>query len=425
VSELTVIPGTLSGRIRAPPSKSYTHRGAVIGHLTGPPFLVANPLESEDTQATFAGLSVLGAPLDRTDGGWEFRSRRGGRSRRRRVVRCGSSGTTFRFLVSVAALEPEPSLFEGSLELSRRPIEPLLDALERRGAKCARPGPGRSLPFTVRGPLQPGEFEVEGEVSSQFLSSLLLVAPALPTASRLRLTTPLVSRPYVEATVAALLRQGVRVEREPAGWRVEPRGGYRRRSFDVTGDASSAAFLWSAAATAAGSVEVTGIDTRWPQADLAILKLLELAGARVQRRRSGAVVTGTRPRPFDFDFTDSPDLLPLGGVLAAYGRGGPSRLDGAAHAALKESDRLRGAERLARCLGARTRRDARGLVVIPGERPTSLRMPASGDHRIVMAGAIAALGLARPSTIRRAEATGKSYPGFWNALRQLGAGIRG
>jgi 3-phosphoshikimate 1-carboxyvinyltransferase len=425
VTELTIVPGPLSGRIRAPPSKSYTHRGAVIGHLTGRPFHLTNPLDSEDTHATFGGLLALGSSVERIGKSWEFRSRRAPLPGKRRAVRCGSSGTTLRFLLSVAALEPVPTIFEGTPELSRRPLEPLLDALERRGAKCLRPGRGRSLPVTVRGPLQPGEFEVTGEVSSQFLSSLLLVAPVLPTASRLRLTTPLVSRPYIDATLAALRHQGVRVDTEPAGWRVEARGGYRRRRFDVTGDASSAAFLWSAAAISGGTVEVTGIDLRWPQADLAVLKLLELTGSRVQRRGGGAVVGGTPTRPFEFDFTDSPDLLPIGGVLAAYARGGPSRLDGAAHAAFKESDRLRGAERLARCLGAKTRRHARGLVVIPGARPTSLRLPASGDHRIVMAAAVAALGLARPSTLRRTEATGKSFPGFWNALRHLGAGLRG
>ncbi|MCI4362953.1 MAG: 3-phosphoshikimate 1-carboxyvinyltransferase [Thermoplasmata archaeon] len=423
MSERVVRPGPVSGRIRAPPSKSYTHRGAVIGHLTGVPFELVNPLESGDTRATRDGLEALGTSILRRERRWVFRPNHRPRPPRFRTVRCASSGTTLRFLLSVAALDTVPVRFVGNPDLGRRPVEPLLRALERRGARCRRPGGRRSLPVTVEGVLRPGDFEVSGEESSQFLSSLLLVTPALPSSSRIRLTSPLVSRPYVEATLAALRRQGVEVRAGDDEWEVRAPGGFRRRSFEVTGDASSAAYLWASAAVAGGTIEVAGVDPRWPQADLAVLELLERAGATVRSGARGVRVVGAGLNPFEFDFTACPDLLPLGGVLAALARGGASVLGGAPHATLKESDRHAGTEALARALGARTRRWRQGLAVVPSALPRSLRAPASSDHRIVMASAVAALGLGAPSRIRNVEAVRKSFPGFWDALRSLGGKV--
>ncbi|MCI4346237.1 MAG: 3-phosphoshikimate 1-carboxyvinyltransferase [Thermoplasmata archaeon] len=424
MTALTLLPSPLSGSLRAPPSKSYTHRGAVIGHLSRAPFELRGPLSSEDTQATLAGLRALGSSIQEQKERWVFEGARPHRGSRTRVVRCASSGTTFRFLLSVAALGPNPVRFEGNSDLARRPVGQLLEALEARGAHAHRPPKGRSLPVTIDGAIRPGLFEVSGAESSQFLSSLLLVAPVLPSSSILRITSPLVSRPYVDATLAALVRQGVQVRVGTNEWEVRSPEGYVRRSFEVTGDASSAAFLWTAAAVGEGAVEVNGIDARWPQADLAILDLLARAGATVRRRHGGIRVESADHLPFQFDFTDCPDLLPLGGVLASFSRRGTSTLRGAAHAALKESDRAAATEALARHLGARTQRTHRGLLVTPGALPRSLRSLPSGDHRIIMASAVAALGLREPSRIRSADAVAKSYPGFWEALRALGAVAR-
>ena len=409
--------GAVTGRLRAPSSKSYTHRAIVAGHLAHRTYRIDHPLDSDDTRATAAAVEALGTRVTRRSDRWTLRPTL--RPARRPVqVDCGESGTTLRFVAALAGLSPRPVTLRGRGRLPRRPMDQLLGALGGLGATVDRPSGPETLPVLLCGPIHAGSVTLDASESSQFASGLLLVLPTLEGDSRIRLTGPVVSRPYLEATLRVLAYHGIRVEARRREFRIPGDQRYRRTRFPVPGDASSASYFWTAAALTGGDVRVDGIPRDWPQADLAVLDLLERAGAEVDRFRTGARVRTGPLRPFAVDLTDAPDLYPLAGILAAA-IPGTSRLRGAPQVAGKESDRRAGTEALVRAVGARTEwRD--GALVVHGRpplRPFSLR--GLRDHRMVMSAAVAALAAAGRSELEDADAVGKSFPAFWSTLRSV------
>lgn len=420
MTTVRIRPARASGHVRAPPSKSYTHRALVAGHLTGRRYAIHDPLDSDDTRATGRALTALGSTLDRGGAVWTVAPHRPER-RRSPEIDCGESGTTLRFAAALAARSGEPVRLVGHGRLPERPIVELFDALESLGADCHRPGGRRGLPATVRGPLHGGRVSLDASRSSQFVSALLLTLPTVPGDSELELVGPIVSEPYIDATLAVLRRHRVRWTRHARHFSIPGDQTYHGRSFTVPGDASSAAYLWTAGALTGGSVRVTGIPVDLPQADLAVLDLLTSAGATVRRSRVGATVSGGALRGFSVDLTASPDLFPLAGVLAAA-IPDRSELRGAEQIVHKESDRRSGTVRLARALGAEALFDGASLTIRGRARPTRFTVTDLHDHRLVMSAATAALVADGPSTIGDARAVRKSYPGFWSALGALRGG---
>ncbi len=424
MSDHWVEPGRLSGSVRAPPSKSYTHRELVASFFADRPTRLIGPLRSADTERTARGLVQMGARISKGSGAWTIRPPALGPVRSRRTVRidCGESGTTLRFLAAVAATRPGRVLLEGSPALARRPIRPLLAALERHGASIRGPPRGRSLPVEIAGPIHPGRWRVDVSESSQYLSALLLVLPSLPGPSSLRTVGHAVSEPYVRSTLDVLDRRGVRWHHRGRRFRTVGSSGYGGGGVRVPGDASSAAYLWAGAAVTGGTVRVRGIPPVRPQADLALLDLLERFGARVRRLPDGAEVSGDRRGGFSADVTDCPDLLPLLAALAGSASR-PCGLSGAPHASRKESDRWAAATDLARAMGCRVARRSRGIRIVPSTGVRPLGRVWSTDHRVVMSAAIASL--TRGGRVPNAEAVAKSFPAFWQMLRALGAEVRG
>jgi 3-phosphoshikimate 1-carboxyvinyltransferase len=422
VSTARIRPGPVHGRIRAPPSKSYTHRALVVGHLARRSFRVLRPLDSNDTRATASALSRLGTTVRRDPDVWRTSRSSESPERTRVAIHCRESGTTLRFVSALAGLTDRTVVIAGEGRLSERPIDPLLEALSKLGAQC-RHTHGRGLPIEVRGPMHGGHVSLDASESSQFASALLFALPMLEEDSSLELTGKIVSRPYLEATLATLAHHGVRVDRRGRCFHVPGGQRFRGAEFRVPGDASSAAYLWAAAAISGGEVRVDGIDGTWPQADLIVLDLLRSAGATVTRRTDGATVASGRPKPFSIDLTDAPDLYPLAGVLAAA-TPGRSRLLGAEHVVLKESDRRTATARLARQLGAKVETTPAGLAIYGTLRPRALDLHDVSDHRIVMSAAVGALAADRESAVGEREAVRKSFPGFWTALAELSGGVR-
>jgi 3-phosphoshikimate 1-carboxyvinyltransferase len=421
MSFVRVHAGHVAGTVLAPPSKSYTHRALVAGHLSRRRYRVVRPLDSDDTRATARAIAALGSPVNRYRGSWTVGPLRPVRSSSSVRVECGESGTTLRFISAVAALSDHSVLLHARGRLPRRPMTTLLAALRRLGAKCRRVRPSGS--FQIQGRIHSGDVSIDASESSQFGTALLLTLPTLDGDSTLRLRGAIVSAPYLEATLAVLEYHHLRVTREGSTFQIPGGQSFQRSSFPVPGDASSAAYLWTAAAVSGGDVRVDGVPEEWPQADQAILPLLERAGAEVVRTRSGATVRGRADRPFVVDLTDSPDLYPLAGVLAA-GIRGRSILRGAPQVSLKESDRRAGTARLARGLGARVREAGDGLSIEGTGTPRSISMLDLTDHRMVMSAAVGALASRGKSTIGDAGAVEKSFPEFWKALERIGGEVR-
>ncbi|HXW67239.1 MAG TPA: 3-phosphoshikimate 1-carboxyvinyltransferase [Thermoplasmata archaeon] len=422
MSLATVRPGRIEGSIQAPPSKSYTHRALVVGHLTRRRFSVVRPLDADDTRATARAIDALGSRVSRARGVWRIVPDRG-TVPRRRSIDCGESGTTLRFIAALAARSGTRTVLRGRGRLPERPLGELLDALAALGAEVRRPAGRRTLPLTLVGPIHGGSVRLDASQSSQFASALLLTLPTLGEDSELRLTGTIVSEPYLEATIAILRRHGIRLRRWGRHFSIPGRQRYEGQRSRVPGDASSAAYLWAGAAISGGRVRVRGIPPDLPQADLAVLGLLRARGARVEVRSDGAIVASGGPSPFRVDLTACPDLYPLAAVLAATVPGASSLL-GAAHVIHKESDRRAEAIRLAAALGASVRPTRSGLRIRGTSAPRGFRLTDLDDHRVVMSAAVGALAAGTPSHIADAGAVRKSFPGFWDALRSLGASVR-
>ena len=420
MNSFTIRPGPVYGTVSAPPSKSYTHRALVVGHLAHRRFRVVRPLDSDDTRATAEAAATLGTPVRYGRNAWSLGPPSPESPGGSVLLRCGESGTTLRFFAALAGLGDRTVLLTGADRLAERPIDSLLDTMRSLGA-TSRHLRGKGFPLEVRGPMRGGRVSLDVSESSQFASALLVVLPTLEDDSSLELAGTVVSRPYIEATLAVLAHHGVRVERRGRRFLIAGGQRYQGTEFRVPGDASSAAYLWTAAAIAGGRVRVRGIPKAWPQADLAILDLLERTGAAVTRQPDGATVSGAARRPFRVDLTDAPDLYPLAGVLAAT-TSGVSRIVGAEHVVLKESDRKAGTGRLARRLGAKVETVPNGLRIEGTNQPKSLDLSDLTDHRLVMSAAVAALAGDGRSVVGDRRAVRKSFPGFWAALSSVSGG---
>lgn len=415
-------PSTVDGTVVAPASKSYTHRFALAAHLSGRASRVRRPLVSDDTLRTARALRVLGSDVDLGRDVWTISPGTRAPPRGTRVIDCGESGTTLRLVTAAAALRPTRYRFVGAGRLPRRPMRPLTEALGHLGATIARRPGSATLPFEIRGPVHGGAVDLAVDESSQFTSALLFALPTVAPSSTIRAVGTPVSEPYVRASLAVIRRQGVRVARFPAGYRVP--GGQRYRAVEATvpGDASSAAYLWAGAAVARGRATVEGVPPTWPQADLAVLDLLRRYGAVVRRTGGSITVRGEQRRPFRVRLTDAPDLYPLAGVLAAAAPG-RSYLLGAEQVVAKESNRRLETERLVRSMGARVTAVGGGLAIDGVARPHPVHLRAARDHRIVMSAAVAAIAATGPSEIADASAVHKSFPGFFETLGRLGAEV--
>jgi 3-phosphoshikimate 1-carboxyvinyltransferase len=419
VTARVVLPSTVRGRVSAPPSKSYTHRALVAGFLSRRRFSVVSPLASDDTQATARALGHLGVRVDRAAHEWTVVPVPRPSSPRSTTIDCRESGTTLRFASALAALESYPVRFRGRGRLGHRPMHPLFAALKVLGASIS-PASGRAL-FSVQGPIHGGRVRLDASESSQFASALLLALPTVASDSRLRLTGPIVSEPYMRSTAAVLRHLKVSAIRRGREFRIRGGQQYVGTRMVVPGDASSAAYLWVAGAVAGGSVTVRGVSHAWPQADLAILDLLRRSGAEVREGPGATTVAPGVPRPFSVDLTDSPDLYPLAGVLAAT-IPGTSRLRGAAQVVHKESNRRLETARLARAFGAKVRASGGALTIEGRGRLRAVNLRNLSDHRIVMSAAVGALAASGPSRIGEAEAVRKSFPDFWRVLDELRSG---
>lgn len=410
-----VRPGRVAGTLRAPPSKSHTHRAFILAALSGNGS-IREPLVSEDTRATLHVLEGLGMLVTvlphetRVGGTWRAP---------RKPLDAGSSGTTLRLMTAVAAAQRFATALDASAQLRRRPMGPLLEALRMLGARAE--GTEGHAPLVVEGPLRGGDAQLPGDVSSQFLSGLLLAAPLAESETRISIVGPRLSQPYVDITLRQLRDHGVRVEAGPDGYRVPGDQRIRQRPYRVPGDYSSAAFPLVAAAITGGSVRVENLDPEDPQGDRVILDHLARFGASVTREADAATVEGGPLRGCEIDVGDCPDLFPALAVLAAVAKG-RTVLHGAPHLRSKESDRIR---LVAENLGAAgvTVRERPDGIEIDGGIPKGITIRDGGDHRIGMAFLVLALASKGASTLLDATIPDKSYPKFLNDMQAIAAEV--
>ncbi len=415
------VKGFLSGVVVAPPSKSYTHRALFAALLANGESRVMNPLLSGDTSATVEAVRRFGgnADLRVTRAGMEVRvAGVSGVPRSPPYVYCRGSGTTLRIATAVAALGDGVTLLYGSESLNKRPVAPLLNALEVLGARTlSRNG---KPPVAVAGPIKGGEVVVDASISSQFVTALLMVAPAIGL--KVRVAGKLKSAPYVDVTLKVLEAFGARYSRSNDGKVIEVEGrGYVPTRYEVPGDYSSTAFIMAAAALA-GEVVIKGLSLNDPQGDKAVLSFLQAMGAEVRVSGDAVRVASTDVlKGVTVDCSDTPDLVPVLAALAPHAKG-VTKVVGAEHLAFKETNRLATLTRNLKALGIEAYPTEDGIVV-RGGRVRGGAVHSFGDHRVAMAMAVTALRAEGPVVIDGAECVADSYPSFFDDLRSLGVRV--
>jgi len=416
--KVSVSPFSVSGSIPAISSKSEAHRLLIAAALSGEESVLACHGTSNDIDATAACLCAMGADIVRIPGGFRVRGIREIPSGQV-VLPVGESGSTYRFLAPVAAALGLDCEFALAGRLPSRPMTELFTALRQHGAEIAGEGTPRPR---ISGKLQPGVYEIPGDVSSQYLSGLLFALPLLSGDSTIRLTSPLASVGYVDMTLAALASFGVRILREGDSYPVSACRYLPRAEIRAEGDWSNAAFFLAAAA-AGGSVTLTDLEANSLQGDRAILDILRTFGAKVEQSERSVSVSAAPLRGMEWNVSDVPDLVPAIAV-AAVSAEGITRLTGASRLAMKESDRLRGVTDIVNALGgcAECSPDEiriRGTGGISGGTVSSI-----GDHRMAMMACAMAVRSEGPVSVTGAEAVNKSYPGFYEDLALLGAQVK-
>ncbi|MBI4392172.1 MAG: 3-phosphoshikimate 1-carboxyvinyltransferase [Euryarchaeota archaeon] len=414
---LTVERSEISGVIDAPPSKSYTHRALIMSALAKKG-RITNPLLSADTLATLEALELFGAEFTPIKNGYRVETEE--LSAPPDVIDVKNSGTTLRLLSGLAGLLPGTTIFTGDASIRRRPMGPLLSALSTLGADAFSSRDNGCAPVVITGPMRGGTVTIRGDVSSQFISSLLIAAPLAGKSTQITVTNEMFSEPYVEVTLEMLEGFGVKWERRENSFKTGGGEKYRENPFRVPGDFSSAAFPLAAAAITGGRVKVLGVDNGLAQGDKAIIQHLRKFGAMVKLGRGSVEVNGGDLTGCDLDLKATPDLFPILCVVAASAKG-TSTLSGAAHLRLKESDRIKAmAEGLSR-MGASAVELPDGLRIDGGSPLRGAKINTYGDHRIAMAFAIAGLVSSGRVVIDDESSAAVSYPGFVTHLQRLGA----
>jgi 3-phosphoshikimate 1-carboxyvinyltransferase len=398
----TIYPTPLSGDIPAIASKSQAHRLLICAALADKPTAIVCPTLSADITATADCLRALGADITYTDG--VFAVTPIGETPKTATIDCGESGSTLRFLLPVVcALGVETTIVLHG-RLPERPLSPLWEELERHGAVLSRPTEDT---ISVSGALTGGDYTLAANVSSQFISGLLFALPRLGTESHIHLTGTLESGAYLDMTVGALARFGVKAPLQdmvytlPAGQRYVSPG-----TVSVEGDWSNGAFWVVADRILGGTLNITGLDPHSPQGDRAVepISLRIAAGSAV------------------VDCREIPDLVPVLSVLAAVSPG-QTRFINAQRLRIKESDRLKTTSSLLKNLGATVEELPDGLVVTGKAHLHGGTVDSANDHRIAMSAAIAALACDEPVIVLGAQAVNKSYPAFWTDYQRLGGRV--
>jgi 3-phosphoshikimate 1-carboxyvinyltransferase len=335
------------------------------------------------------------------------------------VVHADNSGTTIRIMAGVASLLPCATVLTGDASVRRRPMRPLIEALNELGVQCQSTRDNGLAPLIVRGPNRGKECHIRGDVSSQFISSLLISAPLKEVDTEVVLTAPLKSRPYVEISMGMMRTFGTKVEMSKKGFSIPGRQRYIPQSYKVPGDYSSAAFPLVAGALT-GEVSVAGLDPEDKQGDKLILDILEQFGAVVKRGGSGVKVLPGRLQGITVDLSDAPDLFPIVAVLASQAKG-VTEIVNAEHVRLKESDRIKSTVDFLKVMGANLQERPDGCLIKGPCKLQGAEVDSLEDHRILMAAAVAGLVAQGETVISHGDCYRVSYPRFVDDMVELGA----
>ena len=386
----------------------------ICAALSGGVCEVAPVSLSDDIKATIGCIEALGARTSlkddvlTIDGSDIFKIKTA-------VLDCFESGSTLRFFIPIAAAGGVKTTFVGRGRLPERPLGVYLQTLPEAGVRCETEN---NLPLTIDGKLRSGNFDVAGNVSSQFITGLLFALPILKGDSKIILTTELQSEGYVDMTIRCMERFGVYVERTDYGYYIKGSQSYKPQNYRTDGDWSQAAFFMTAGALS-GSVTVEGLRTASAQGDKKIAEILGSFGARVSFNKKSITVKKSELKACDIDAAQIPDLVPILAVAASVAKG-KTRIYNAERLRAKESDRLRSTADMINSLGGKAEIISDELHIDGVEKLKGGTVNGCNDHRIVMAASVAALRCENEVTITDRESINKSFPNYFEEYEKLG-----
>ncbi len=411
--ERNVEPSGIKGQIKAPASKSMTQRAIAAALLADGQTIIYNPSYCDDSLAAMSIAVGLGARVEPQPDELKIN---GTGILKEPKLNCGESGLAIRMFSPIAALYPAEITLVGANSLKKRPMFMIEEALNQLGVKCK--SSGGFLPLTIQGPIVGGKIEIDGSVSSQLLTGLLMALPLAAKDSEIKVNN-LKSKPYIDMTIQIIRSFGITIHNSGYDlFKIPGNQKYIPHNYTVEGDWSGGAFLLVAGAIN-GHITIHGLQSDSMQSDMTIVRALEKAGAQMKISANQIEVFKSGLKAFEFDATESPDLFPPLVALASYCEG-VSTIKGVSRLIHKESDR------------ATALRDEFGkmnvmieikddLMSVTGSKPQGARVESHEDHRIAMAVAVAALGASGKVYIRDSQCVAKSYPDFFDDLKHIGA----
>ena len=411
---------TISGRIVCPSNKSYTHRAIFLASMADGKSMIKNILKSGDTNATVNACRNFGVEIKEIGNNMAVKST-GELKLQNNIIDAANSGTTIRIVTAISALLDDEIVLTGDSSLKKRPMQPLLDALGSLGAKC-NSSAGKP-PITVSGRIKGGKVTISGNISSQFISAMMIIAPKLENGILLNIKGKLVSKPYVDATIISMKKFGVNVRTEiPYKKYVIPSQNYKSTAFTVPSDFSSLALLLSASVLVGENLTIEISLGDMPQADEAIIDILEILGVIVTLDKNTIKIKS--PKKLNggkFDLSNSPDLIPAIAILALKASK-PIEIFNVKHARYKETDRIAILARELSKLGIKVVEKNDGLILRNTGSLTGDNLNSENDHRLFMAFCIAGMYVGN-CTISDPKSVEISYPNFISEMKRIGCNI--
>lgn len=411
--------------VRCPSSKSYSHRAIAIASLADGESTIKNPLFSRDTLATISACKALGVIIRHNSFVLHIKGRHSF-AVPENVINAENSGTTIRLMTAMSALVKNGfTVLTGDEGLRKRPMQPLLDALYKLGVRANSTKMNGTAPLIVRGGgIKGGTTIIDGSVSSQFVSSLLVSCVYADSNVIIKTKGAQVSKPYIDSTLATMKAFGVKVNESFQEYYLTP-SSYKPTTFDVPTDLSSAALILTAGLLVGDELTLTGINFSLPQGDLDIVDIIRTMGGKIEvNRQKGEIrVYGTEQLYGGvFDLSNTPDLLPVVSALALKARSS-IKIIGIGHARLKETDRVSNIASQLTKLGATIKEGKNELEISAPKNLKNASLEAFNDHRLFMAFTIVAM-LTKKSTVDGVESVDVSYPNFIEHILELGGNIK-
>jgi len=410
-------PATLNGKVNIPPSKSLAHRAIICAGLAEGVSEIENINFSKDITATTEGMSSLGMAVSNKDGKLFIDGSGFMNNNSSVTIDCNESGSTIRFLIPIAMVKDRESTFTGRGKLVSRPLNTYYEIFENQGIEYSTTN--GELPLTVKGNLKNGEFNVRGDISSQFISGLLFALPLLKEDSVVNITTNLESVGYVDLTLDTMKKFGIEIKNDNyKSFYIKGSQKYKSQNYRVEGDFSQAAF-WLVAGSLGNDVDAVDLNLESLQGDKAIIEIIEKMGGKIIKTEGGIKALPSKTHGAVIDVSQCPDLVPVLAVLASLSEG-ETRIINAERLRIKESDRLAAITSELKKLGADIEELKDGLVINGVDKLTGGEVESHNDHRIAMALAVASTRCTEKVTIKDSKCVEKSYPHFFEDLKKLG-----